>query len=57
MDFFELLHSNDNKEKLNSMDFVKEMLEIIRCRSIDWKDVKYNYLDYSNEYMSKIKST
>ena len=51
--FFDLLHSNGNTDKLTSMDFVNEMLEIIRSRSIDWKDVKYNYLDYSKDYLSK----
>lgn len=48
MKYFEILNSEG--KKLNSMDFVKEMLEIIKSKSIDWKDVKYNYLDYLYEY-------
>ena len=51
--FYCLLHSNGNTDKLTSTDFVKEMTLIIKSRSIDWKDVKYNYLDYSQDYLSK----
>ena len=50
MNYFEALHPNDLKDKLNSWDFVKEMLEIIRSKSIDWKDVKYNYLNYLDDF-------
>jgi len=49
MKYFSLLHSNQ-EEKLTSQQFVNEMINIIKSKSIDWKDVKYNYLDYSNEY-------
>ena len=48
MKYFDTLNKEGNK--LNSMDFVKEMLEIIRSKSIDWKDVNYNYLNYLDEY-------
>jgi hypothetical protein len=48
MKFFEYL--NRDGTKLSSMDFVHEMLEVIKSKSIDWKDVKYNYLDYLYEY-------
>lgn len=48
MKFFDYLNKDGNK--LSSMDFVHEMLEIIKSKSIDWKDVKYNYLDYLYEY-------
>jgi hypothetical protein len=55
MDYYDIMHPNHYGEMLSSWDFVSEMLEIIRSRSIDWKDVKYNYVDYTTEYLNKRK--